>query len=150
MNNGILADYPVHDIKVVLIDGSHHEVDSSEMAFRTCASICFKEAFMKAAPTLLEPVMSLDIATPDDYIGDIVGDLSRRRGKVSAMRRYRKGSQKIAATAPLMELFGYANTVRSLSSGRAVYSMELRRYSALPAKIQEEVLAEARKRIKGD
>ena len=131
-------------------DGSAHTVDSSEQAFRTCASICFREAFMKASPRLHEPIMAVEIATPDDYIGDIVGDLSRRRGRVLGMRRYRKGSQKISAEAPLMELFGYATTLRSLSSGRANHSMELTRYSPLPEKMAEKVLEEARRRMSGN
>lgn len=147
LSKGVLADYQVVDVKVALIDGSFHAVDSSEQAFRTCGSICFKELFRKAAPRLLEPIMSLEIATPDDYIGDIVGDLSRRRGKILNMRRYRKGSQKISAEAPLMEMFGYATTLRSLSSGRANYSMEVKLYNPLPDALQENVLAEARKRI---
>ncbi len=150
INNGIMADYPVVDVRVVLTFGSFHAVDSSEMAFRTCASICFKEAFMKARPTLMEPVMSVEIATPDDYIGDVVGDLNRRRGKVHNMRRFRKGAQKISAEVPLMEMFGYATTLRSVSSGRANYSMELDRYDALPAHMQTKVLEEAHKRMKAE
>lgn len=150
LNRGILADYPVVDVRVVLLDGSAHDVDSSDMAFRTCASIAFKEAFKKAHPLLMEPIMSLDIATPDDYIGDIVGDLNRRRGRVMSMRRFRKGAQRIAAEAPLMELFGYATSVRSLSSGRANYSMEMHAYRALPEKMMDDVLKEAHKRMKGE
>ncbi len=149
LNKGILADYQVVGVRVVLLDGSFHTVDSSEQAFRTCASICFKEAFAKAGPQILEPIMALDIATPDDFIGDIVGDLNRRRGKVLNMRRFRKGSQKISVEAPLRELFGYATTIRSLSSGRAVYSMEMRRYSPLPSSLQEEVLRDAHARMAG-
>jgi elongation factor G len=95
-------------------------------------------------------MMKVEIAMPDDYIGDLVGDLARRRGKVLGMRRYRKGSQKIEAEAPLMEMFGYATTVRSLSSGRANYSMELRGFTALPAALQDEVVAEARRRMAGE
>ncbi len=150
LNSGILADYNVVDVKVTLIDGSFHPVDSSEMAFRTCGSICFKEAFMRAKPQLMEPIMLLDIATPDDYIGDIVGDLNRRRGHIHNMRRFRKGSQKITAEAPLMELFGYATTIRSLSSGRANYSMEMKRFSPLPESLQAKVLEEAHKRMRGE
>jgi elongation factor G len=145
---GILADYPVVDVRAVLLDGSAHDVDSSEMAFKLCAAMCFKEAFQKAAPQLTEPIMSMEIATPDEYIGGITGDLMKRRGRVLSMRRFRKGAQKLAAEAPLMELFGYATSLRSLSSGRANYSMEFNRYSALPAKLMEEVLEEARRRIK--
>ncbi len=144
---GVLADFPVVDIKVTLEDGSFHAVDSSERSFRTCASLCFKSAFNKAHPQLIEPIMSLEISTPDEFIGDIVGDLSRRRGNVLDMRRYRKGSQKISAEAPLMELFGYATAIRSASSGRANYSMEMAQYSPLPTSMQEDVLADARERI---
>ncbi len=147
LSKGILADYSVVDVKVVLLDGSHHTVDSSEQAFRTCGAICFKNAFVKAGPRFLEPIMSLDIATPDEHIGDIVSDLNRRRGKVHSMRRYRKGSQKIVAEAPLMELFGYATAVRSLSSGRANYSMEMKRYSQLPNSLQDQVLKQAQERM---
>ena len=150
METGVLADFPVVDIRVVLIDGSFHSVDSSEMAFRTCARTCFKAAFLKAAPQLLEPIMQVDIATPDDYIGDLVGDLGRRRGKVRHMRRFRKGSQKIVAAAPLMELFGYATTVRSLSSGRANHAMEIKHFAPLPDALMEEVLKEARARMRGE
>jgi elongation factor G len=150
LSKGVLADFQVVDLKVALVDGSSHAVDSSEMAFRMCASMCLKEAFAKASPRLLEPMMKVEIATPDDYIGDLVGDLARRRGKVLAMRRYRKGSQKIEAEAPLMEMFGYATTVRSLSSGRANYSMELRGFTALPSALQEAVVAEARRRMAGE
>ena len=147
MAKGILADYETIDLRFVLIDGSFHAVDSSEQAFRTCASIALKEAVRQAGPQLLEPLMSLELATPDEYIGDIVGDINRRRGKVFNMRRFRKGSQKITAQAPLMELFGYATNVRSISSGRANYSLELKRYSPMPAALQEKVLAEAKERM---
>ncbi len=150
LHKGVLADYQVVDVRVVLLDGSFHDVDSSDQAFKTCGSICFKEAFRKAAPQILEPVMALEIATPDDYIGDIVRDLNRRRGKVHNVRRYRKGSQKISAEAPLMELFGYATQIRSLSSGRANYSMDMKQYSSMPASLQEEVLKDARKRMAGE
>jgi elongation factor G len=124
INRGILADFPIVDVKVVVLDGSYHEVDSSEMAFRTCGSMCFKEAFLKAAPILLEPLREIEINTPDDHIGDVVGDLNRRRGRVDSMRRFRKGAQKINGFVPLKEMFGYANQLRNISSGRANYSME--------------------------
>ena len=137
---GILAGYPIVDVKVVLLDGAFHPVDSSDMAFQTCASICFKNGFMKANPVLLEPIMKVEVNTPDEYIGDIVSNLNRRRGRIEAMRRYRKGSQKVNAFVPLMEMFGYATQLRNLSSGRANYSMEFYQYQALPEKIQEEVL----------
>lgn len=137
---GIIAGFPVVDVKVVLLDGSFHPVDSSDMAFQTCASICFKQAFVKANPILLEPVMKIEINTPDDYIGDVVGNLNKRRGKIEAMRRFRKGSQKLNGFVPLMEMFGYANQLRNISSGRANYSMEFFNYVATPKAIQEDVL----------
>jgi len=144
LEKGVLAGYPVVDVKVVLTDGNFHPVDSSDMAFQTCASICFKQGFMKASPVLLEPVMKVEVNTPDEYIGDVVSNLNRRRGKIEAMRRHRKGSQKVNAFVPLMEMFGYATQLRNLSSGRANYSMEFFEYQPLPASIQEEVLKKAR------
>ena len=140
MNKGILAGFPVVDVKVYLIDGSYHPVDSSDMAFQTCSEICFKQGFHKAKPILLEPVMKIEVNTPDEYIGDVVGNLNRRRGKIESMRRYRKGSQKIVGTVPLMEMFGYSTQLRNITSGRANYSMEFFQYMALPAGVQEEVL----------
>ena len=140
LDRGILAGYPIVDVKVVLLDGTHHAVDSSDMAFQTCGSICFKKGFMNAKPVLLEPIMKVEVNTPDEYIGDIVSNLNRRRGRIETMRRYRKGSQKVTAFVPLMEMFGYATQLRNLSSGRANYSMEFFQYQALPEKIQEELL----------
>jgi elongation factor G len=137
---GPLAGFPVVDVKVVLHDGGHHPVDSSDMAFQTCASICFKNGFMKGNPVLLEPVMKIEINTPDDFIGNVVGDLNKRRGKVESMRRFRKGAQKLNGFVPLMEMFGYATTLRNISSGRANYSMEFHKYLPLPKAVQEEVL----------
>jgi elongation factor G len=138
--DGVLAGYPVENVKVVLLDGKFHPVDSSDFAFQTCGSIAFKEAFMKAEPVLLEPVMKVEINTPDDYLGDIVGNLNRRRGKVESMRRHRKGSQKIVAFVPLMEMFGYSTTLRNLSSGRANYSMDFFKYLPVSKSAQEEIL----------
>ncbi len=146
MEEGILADFPVVDVRVVLLDGSFHPVDSSDMAFRTCASICFKDAFMKAKPILLEPQMKIEVNTPDEYIGDVIGDLNKRRGRVEAMRRFRKGAQKVNGFVPLMEMFGYATTLRSLSSGRANYAMEFDRYVPLPREMQEKVLAKIKEK----
>ncbi|HOO93485.1 MAG TPA: elongation factor G, partial [Opitutales bacterium] len=119
-------------------------VDSSDMAFQTCASICFKQGFMKAKPILLEPVMKIEVNTPDEYIGDIVSNLNRRRGKIEAMRRYRKGSQKINGFVPLMEMFGYATDLRSRTQGRATYSMEFNSYQEVPKSIAEEIVAKVR------
>jgi len=137
---GILAGFPIVDVKVVLLDGSYHDVDSSDMAFRTCAAIAFKQAFLKCNPILLEPLMKLEVNTPDDYIGDVIGDINRRRGKIESMRRYRKGAQKLNGYVPLMEMFGYATQLRNISSGRANYSMEFNRYVPSPKDVQEKVL----------
>lgn len=140
LERGILAGYPIVDVKVVLLDGSFHPVDSSDMAFQTCASIGFRHGFMKADPILLEPMMKVEVNTPDEYIGEVVGNLNRRRGKIEAMRRYRKGSQKVNAFVPLMEMFGYATQLRNISSGRANYSMEFFKYTPLPKNLQDEVI----------
>ncbi|MEI6575375.1 MAG: elongation factor G [Bacteroidota bacterium] len=141
--DGVIAGYPVIDVKAVLLDGKHHPVDSSDMAFQTCGSICFKTAFNKATPILLEPVMKVEVNTPDDYIGDIVGNLNRRRGRVESMRRHRKGSQKVVAFVPLSEMFGYATALRNLSSGRANYSMDFHKYLPVTKPIQEEIVKKA-------
>ncbi|MEN8224147.1 MAG: elongation factor G [Bacteroidota bacterium] len=146
LDAGIISGFPVIDVRVVLVDGGHHAVDSSDQAFQTCASICFKQGFMKAIPILLEPMMKLEVNTPDDYIGDVVGNLNRKRGKIESMRRYRKGSQKLNGFVPLSEMFGYATQLRNLSSGRANYSMEFHQYEPTPKGIQEEVLKEIREK----
>lgn len=140
MAKGILAGFPVVDIKVVLLDGKFHPVDSSDMAFQTCGSMCFKEGFFKAGPVLLEPVMKIEINTPDEYIGDVVGNLNRKRGKIESMRRYRKGSQKLVGFVPLMEMFGYATQLRNLSSGRANYSMDFFNYLPVTKEMQIDIL----------
>ncbi len=140
LEGGVLAGFPIVDVKVVLLDGSAHAVDSSDMAFQTCASICFKNGFMKGSPILLEPIMNIEINTPDDYIGNIVGDLNKRRGKIDSMRRFRKGAQKLTGTVPLMEMFGYATALRNISSGRANYSMEFFKYLPVSRSVQEEVI----------
>jgi len=140
LDGGVLAGFPIVDVKVVLLDGSFHPVDSSDMAFQTCASICFKNGFMKGNPSLLEPIMRIEINTPDEYIGSIVGDLNKRRGKIDSMRRFRKGSQKLNGTVPLMEMFGYATALRNISSGRANYSMEFYKYVLVTSVIQDEIL----------
>jgi elongation factor G len=146
MAGGVVAGYPVCDVKVVLEDGSHHVVDSSDMAFRICASQAFKAGFLKGAPQLLEPTMKMEIASPDESLGEILADLGRRRCTVTGMRRYRKGSQKISALGPLAELFGYATCLRSLSSGRANHSIEFSSYTPMPRELAEKVIREARER----
>ncbi|MDD3664940.1 MAG: elongation factor G, partial [Bacteroidales bacterium] len=140
IEDGVLAGFPVVDVKVTLLDGSFHPVDSSDFAFQICSSICFKQAFMKGDPQLLEPVMKVEVNTPDDYIGDIVGNLNKRRGRIESMRRHRKGSQKVNGFVPLVEMFGYANSLRNLSSGRANYSMEFFQYMPVTKTVQEDVL----------
>ncbi len=145
MQRGIYAGYPVVDIKVNLIDGSYHDVDSSELAFKLAAAECLKKAFMKGVPVLLEPHMSLEVPTPEEYVGGIVGNICSRRGKVLGIDS--KGSQQIiSAEAPLSEMFGYATTLRSLSSGRAAYSMHFEKYVEVPAAISEKVIEEKKKR----
>jgi elongation factor G len=140
MDKGPLAGFPVVDVKAVLLDGSAHAVDSSDMAFQLCAGMSFKEGFMKGKPILLEPIMKIEVNTPDDYIGNVTGDFNKRRGRIESMRRHRKGSQKLNGFVPLMEMFGYATALRNISSGRANFSMEFYNYQALPAATQEEVL----------
>ncbi|MFP4664743.1 MAG: elongation factor G [Bacteroidales bacterium] len=146
MSEGIMAGFPIENIKVTLLDGKFHAVDSSDYAFQACASFCFKKAYNKANPILMEPVMKIEINTPDDYIGDIVGNINRRRGRIDSMRRYRKGSQKLNGIVPLAEMFGYSSSLRNISSGRANYSMEFYKYMALPQATQEEVLEKLRKK----
>lgn len=148
LDQGVLAGYPVVDVKVTLLDGKYHPVDSSDMAFQTCAAICFKNGFMKAHPILLEPVMRVEINTPDEYIGEVVGNLNRKRGKIESMRRFRKGSQKLVGFVPLSEMFGYATQLRNLTSGRANYSMDFHRYMPVTPSIQEDILKKLREKEK--
>lgn len=142
MEKGLLAGFPMVDVKFVLLDGSFHAVDSSEIAFRTCTELGIKEIFKSGNPQLLEPLMKIEINTPDEYMGDIIGDLNRRRGQIGSMRRHRKGSQKLTGQVPLMEMFGYASTLRTISSGRANYSMEFLRYNLVPKSVEEKVVTE--------
>ncbi|CAI8907309.1 elongation factor G [Methylocaldum szegediense] len=142
MQNGILAGYPVVGVKVTLFDGSYHDVDSSEMAFKIAASMCFKEGARKANPVLLEPIMSVEVETPEDYMGDIVGDLNRRRGMILGMED-NAGIKVLRAEVPLAEMFGYSTTLRSLSQGRATYSMEFKKYQEAPANIADAVIKKA-------
>lgn len=142
MEKGPLAGFPVIDVKAVLLDGSAHAVDSSDMAFQLCASMGFKQGFLKGNPILLEPIMKIEINTPDDYIGAVTGDFNKRRGRIESMRRYRKGSQKLNGFVPLMEMFGYATSLRNISSGRANYSMEFFNYQPVPSGVQESILKE--------
>jgi len=140
MGSGVLAGYPIIDVKVELIDGSYHDVDSSEMAFKVAGSIALKAGIRKAHPVLLEPIMDVEVVTPADYMGDIIGDLSARRGKVGGMTE-RAGARVIGASVPLGEMFGYSTTLRSMSQGRAVYTMQFAHYDEVPKSKAEEIMA---------
>lgn len=139
MKNGVLAGYPVEDVKIKLFDGSYHEVDSSEMAFKIAGSIAFKEGAAKAGPVLLEPIMKVEVTTPEEYMGDIMGDISSRRGKIEGMTQ-RSDAQVIKAMVPLSEMFGYATIMRSMTQGRAIYHMEFDHYAEVPKSISEQII----------
>jgi elongation factor G len=143
MQSGVLAGYPVVDIRATLVYGSYHDVDSSEMAFKIAGSMCFKEACRKAHPVLLEPIMSVEVVTPEDYMGDVIGNLSSRRGKVEGMEQ-RGNSQVIRAQVPLAEMFGYATDLRSRTQGRATYSMQFNSYQEVPESVSKEIVARVR------
>ncbi|MAM02051.1 MAG: elongation factor G [Myxococcales bacterium] len=145
LDSGILAGYPVIDVKVELIDGSYHDVDSSEMAFKIAGSMAMKEGLKKARAVLLEPIMDVEVVTPADYMGDIIGDLSSRRGRVGGMTD-RAGARVIGASVPLGEMFGYSTTLRSLSQGRAVYTMQFAQYEEVPKSTAEEIMAASGKK----
>jgi elongation factor G len=143
MQSGVLAGYPVVDIRATLVYGSFHDVDSSEMAFKIAGSMCFKEAARKAKPVLLEPIMAVEVVTPEDYMGDVIGDLSSRRGKVEGMDQ-RGTSQVIRAQVPLAEMFGYATDLRSRTQGRATYTMQFNSYQEVPESVSREIVARVR------
>jgi elongation factor G len=138
--NGVLAGFPVVDVKVTLFDGSYHDVDSNENAFKMAASIAFKDAMRKANPVLLEPMMAVEVETPEDFMGNVMGDLSGRRGMVQGMEDQAGGIKVIKAEVPLAEMFGYSTTLRSLSQGRATYSMEFKHYSEAPKNVAEAII----------
>jgi elongation factor G len=140
MENGIMAGYPVVDVKVELIDGQYHEVDSSEMAFKIAGSMAFKEAAAKAGPKLLEPIMDVEVVVPEEYMGDVIGDLSSRRGRIGGMFQ-RSDARVVAASVPLGEMFGYSTRLRSITQGRAVYSMQFSRYDEMPQAMAEQIIA---------
>jgi len=143
MENGVVAGYPLRDIKVTVIDGSYHEVDSNEMAFKIAASMGFSDACKKADAVLLEPIMKVEVLVPQEFMGDVIGNLNGRRGKVQGMK-VRAGAQAIEASVPLMEMFGYATDLRSRTQGRATYSMEFDRYDQVPKQISEAIIAKYR------
>ena len=139
MKNGVLAGYPVEDIKAKLTDGKYHDVDSSEIAFKIAGSIAFKEAARKANPVLLEPIMDVEVVTPEEYMGDVIGDLSSRRGKIEGVSQ-RVDAQVIKALVPLSEMFGYSTILRSMTQGRAIYTMQFARYDETPKSITEQII----------
>jgi len=140
MRSGVLAGYPIEDVKVTLYDGSYHDVDSNEMAFKIAASMCFRQGALEAAPIILEPMMKVEVVTPEDYMGDVMGDLNRRRGIVAGMEDAPAG-KVIRADVPLSEMFGYATSLRSATQGRATYSMEFEKYAEAPKAISEAIVS---------
>jgi elongation factor G len=138
--NGALAGYPMVDVKVTLFDGSYHDVDSSEIAFKIAGSMAFKEAARKASPVLLEPIMSVEVVVPEDFMGDVIGDLNSRRGRVLGMDT-RPAAQAIDARVPLAQMFGYATDLRSMTQGRATYTMQFSHYEPVPANVAEGIIA---------
>jgi elongation factor G len=146
MEKGVLAGYPMVDIKVTLIDGSYHEVDSSEMAFKIAGSMGFKEGARQAHPILLEPLMSIEIITPEEYMGQVVADLTSRRGKTTKVE-YRGGTNVIVGEVPLAKMFGYATDLRSLTQGRATFTLQFSHYSPVPASVSEEILSQLKRAV---
>jgi elongation factor G len=143
LDQGILAGYPLVDVRAILVDGSSHDVDSSEMAFKIAGSMALQNAARKAGVKLLEPVMDVEVTTPEEYMGDVIGDLNGRRGKVEGMQQ-RGNSQVIRAQVPMSEMFGYATDLRSKTQGRATYSMQFNSYQDVPDSIAEEIVAHRR------
>ncbi|MDY0383954.1 elongation factor G [Trichlorobacter sp.] len=143
LDNGVMAGFPVVDVKVTLIDGSYHEVDSSEMAFKIAGSMGFKEGCQKAAPILLEPIMSVEVVVPEEYMGDVIGDLNSRRGRIMGMDS-RAGAQVVSAMVPLANMFGYATDLRSATQGRANYTMTFDHYEPVPKSVSEEIVAKVK------
>jgi elongation factor G len=143
MENGVLAGYPMVDVKVTLLDGAYHDVDSSELAFKIAGSMAFKDAANRAKPALLEPMMAVEVTTPEDFMGDVIGDLNSRRGQVQAMEE-RSGARVVKALVPLSEMFGYVGDLRSRTQGRASYSMQFDSYAQVPQAVATEIIAKAR------
>jgi elongation factor G len=143
MASGPLAGYPLTDVRVSLLDGAYHDVDSSELAFKIAGIAAFKEAARLAGPVLLEPVMSVEVTTPEDFMGDVIGDLNSRRGQIQAMDE-RAGARIVKAVVPLSEMFGYVGDLRSRTQGRASYSMQFDSYAEVPAAVSKEIIAKIR------
>jgi len=138
MLTGVVAGFPMVDVKVAIVDGSYHEVDSSELAFKIAGSIGFKEACQKAGPVLLEPMMRLEVVTPDDFMGEVMGDINSRRGRIEGTEQ-RGSTQVVKGIVPLAEMFGYATTIRSLTQGRAQHTMSFAYYEEVPRSLAEEI-----------
>ncbi|MDO8591385.1 MAG: elongation factor G, partial [bacterium] len=145
MANGVIAGYPVVDIKAELYDGSYHDVDSSEMAFKIAASMSLQDGVKKAAPVLLEPIMKVVVVTPEDFMGDVIGDLNSKRGRIESMEDLASGVKEITAYVPLGEMFGYTTNLRSSTQGRASSSMELDHYADVPRNVAEDIIAKSGK-----
>jgi elongation factor G len=143
MEFGVLAGYPMVDVKVTLQDGAYHDVDSSELAFKIAGSMAFKEAARKANPVLMEPMMAVEVTTPEDFMGEVIGDLNSRRGQIQSMDE-RAGARVVTALVPLSEMFGYVGDLRSKTQGRASYSMQFDSYNEVPKNVAEEIIAKAR------
>jgi elongation factor G len=141
--SGILAGYPVIDLKVTLVDGSFHEVDSSEMAFKIAGSMAIQDGVIKASPVLLEPMMKVEVEVPEDFLGDVMGDLNSRRGQIEGMGS-EAGTAKVTAKVPLAEMFGYATDIRSKTQGRGIFSMEFSHYDEVPRNVAEAIIAKSK------
>jgi elongation factor G len=139
LKNGVIAGYPLEDVRVTLFDGSYHDVDSSEMAFKIAGSMGFREGAMKASPALLEPMMKVEVVTPEEYMGDVMGDINRRRGILGGMDDTPAG-KIIRANVPLSEMFGYSTALRSATQGRATYSMEFDKYAEAPDSVADAII----------
>jgi elongation factor G len=147
MKNGVLAGFPVDRLKVTVLDGSFHPVDSDQLSFEICAQIAFKNACTKAKPVLLEPIMKIEVVTPEESMGDVIADLNKRRGQVEGMESSRTGARIIKAKVPLAEMFGYVTALRTITSGRATSSMEFSHYAEVSNSLAREVVAEAKGKV---
>jgi len=147
MKNGVLAGFPLDSLKVTVLDGSFHAVDSDQLSFEICAQIAYKNACAKARPVLLEPIMKMEVVTPEENMGDVIGDLNKRRGQVEGMESSRSGARVVKAKVPLSETFGYVTALRTISSGRATSSMEFDHYAEVTNAIAKVVVAEAKGKV---
>ncbi|MGE5328537.1 MAG: elongation factor G, partial [Deltaproteobacteria bacterium] len=150
IQKGVLAGYQVVNLKATLVDGSFHPVDSSEMAFKVAASLAYKKGMAEASPALLEPIASVEVYIPDSYMGDIIGDLNKRRGRIMGMNPQDKGLQQVVAEVPMAEMFKYATDLRSMTQGRGRFSMKFERYEEAPSNIATKIIEEAKKTMKDE